>query len=175
MSAQKLSCIIRIFSSVKKDGNGNFSENIFPGWKLHSFYGKSLGKCDFVQSNPCRWGNENLCLRQRKFLHGSNLQKISSNLLIRDMVRWSNDQRWDEDWPSKIYLAWFFEGVILHLMDAAILMTFCALLLRAICHQVYPQKFLTVNFPQIVLDELHFSINSLLTRNLGNFQQMVFW
>ena len=73
-------------------------------------------RCDFpvVQSNAWR-GNENLYPRQRKFLHGSNLQKISSNLLIRDMVRWSPghmatwspDQRWDEDWPSKIYLAWF--------------------------------------------------------------------
>ena len=51
---------------------------------------------------------------------------------------------------------------------------FCALLLRAICHQVYPQKFITVNFPQIVLEELHFSIYSTLTRNLVNFQQMVF-
>ena len=60
------------------------------------------------------------------------------------------------------------------IMYAATLI-FCALLLRAICHQVYPQKFITVNFPQIVLEELHFSIYSTLTRNLVNFQQMVFW
>ena len=44
---QKLSCIIRNFWSMKKDGNCNFSENIFPGWKLlfnflKSFYEKCL-------------------------------------------------------------------------------------------------------------------------------------
>ena len=79
-ASQKLSCIIRIFWSVKKDGNCNFSENIFPGFIISPFFSnillwKSIGKCDFtfVQSNVLM-RNENLYLRQRKLLHRCNLQ-----------------------------------------------------------------------------------------------------
>ena len=51
-ASQKLSCIIRIIWGVKKDGNCNFSENIFPGFIISLFFSnillwKSIGKCDF--------------------------------------------------------------------------------------------------------------------------------
>ena len=90
----------------------------------HSFYGKFLGKCDFVQSNPCWWGNENLYLRQRKLLHGA-LSRIDFNWpTIREQPRIRSSRFISLQFPS--------------LMDAFTLMTFYALLLRAICRQVYP-------------------------------------
>ena len=72
---QKLSCIIRIFSSVKKDGNCNFSENIFPGY-LFSFSTFYNGKRDFsfrpIQCVDEEW--KSISTAKKVTARGCNLQ-----------------------------------------------------------------------------------------------------
>ena len=146
-------------------GSGNLDQNLYPDLYLS----KSTSRSRNLPLDLCR--KLHLDLDILKSL--STAKKVGAvvqsptdfNQLIRNL---KSAQR-HEDICLFYHFRPYWKRAANLIMYAATLI-FCALLLRAICHQVYPQKFLTVNFPQIVLDELHFSIYSTLNRNLVNFQ-----